>query len=459
MRWALLTFAAGSSLHCTTLLGVDFDERRGAEAGAPLAQYDAGLHDASDGSQSDSTFDTPCSGPMNLWTLPTKVDAACTQRKVFQLDTWRSNDDASMARWISIARKKSGALIVVYAGEVLIDEAFMRTLNFGDADPPTTPTKLTEPRYQGEFHGWGATLASDGDDIHLVYQINRDSAGGDVVYRKLGATEWSPMEHVGTAGPSSMSIAASPTTHDVMVSYFAPGVGTASGTLYTRLRSRATAAWESPRTVLQGFETVGVRGVGQSDLHFDGTGIAHIAYMRSQSSLSTRPEVGRLTSSVWSAGSSLDSALGIGGRAVHLGLVDTKVAAYFTQKIGRTKAELRLARWTLDGELPTISLLAEDIYEREHTTAQHSLDLATDAAGLVHIAYAVPQLQNMCAIYYVRESPLAGKAWLHDTIAMDIPCDDDNSPAVAMVVDPNGRPHIVYSYPGKGIFYATRYDR
>jgi hypothetical protein len=443
----------------------------GMDASTQTQGMDADPTDSPDATTLDSPLDSPCGTVQDLWTAANKTDPACAKRKVFRLENWTTGADRPLwARSLRIARTTGGRIGIVYNGQTGLDEGMLRALVFSaPTDPPSARTALTESDSLGQNAGAAAAIAVGpaGDEaLHLVYQRDFDRLGGDVLYRRIGTDNLFTQEELVTAAVGSdtrLSVAVSPITQDVVASYFVPPTTAVDGALRTRQRAKSNGVWGTPKAVASDFARQTPAGSGQHIARFDATGTASIAYNYSRDLFSSQPLLAQFVADAWGNFKTVDNNTpdGVAGYSVDLSILgDTKIVAYFAQKAGVKTAELRLARWTLASQMPTIDVRVQGVYADPASPPRHSLALATDAFGLVHIAYVQPGNPTECSIYYQRESRVSGQVrWVEDTVATGLPCTETPSVRVALTVDSASRPHIVYTVAGSGVYYATRYDR
>jgi hypothetical protein len=143
-----------------------------------------------------------------------------------------------------------------------------------------------------------------------------------------------------------------------------------------------------------------------------------------------------------------------------------KYAAYYfraAQQANPNKAELRLATWQVDSDVPTIEILDQSIPSGTLAAPSfaYRVAMAVDKFGLVHLAILRPTSATAGYLEYRRQIPngTGGTKWLSDIVDPDCMSDVSES-FVDMVVDENARPHIAYRSGKDGLVkYATRFDR
>jgi hypothetical protein len=452
----------------------------GSDAEPPLDDAGiANLPDAmmrTDSAVTDGPIDSVCGLRNDAWTDETPSNAACKKRRSFLIEAWNGPQDPLAARSLSIARSPTGRIAIAFNGETSFEEGFLGIRVF--ASPIAgAPTPITSLRLGdgvlGENIGAAVRIAAgDGtdEDFHFIYQADISLGGGDILYRRIPPAlplAYGTAEKVAASVGSgtTLALAVSPTTRDVLVSYFKPPATNISGTLETRLRSSATKTFSAPIVLQPNFSQSGVEGKAEGTLHYDTGGSASAAYMLSDGQFSATPQYAALAGATWgSSRKTLDNSLrnGIAGRTI--GLLkrgDENIATYFFVPGGSNKASLRSARWTLDTDTPVIEDIVQAISADDPTTPRYSARSAIDRFGLLHIVYAYPQSPTKCSIGYLRQQRVSGSLkWLDDGVAENLNCTEITSVQVAMVVDAtNARPHIAYSVSGVGLFYATRFDR
>jgi hypothetical protein len=455
----------------------------GVASDAEAPPEDAGITPLADATMStdsasieDGPIDSICGLQNDAWTDATPSNVACKKRRSFLIEAWNGPQATLGARSLSIARSPTGRIAIAFNGETGFEEGFLGIRVFASpiagAPTPITPLKLGNG-VLGENIGAAVRIAAgDGtdEDFHFIYQADISLGGGDILYRRIPPAlplMFGTAEKVASSVGSgtTLALAVSPTTRDVLVSYFKPPATNISGTLETRLRSSVTKTFSAPIVLQPNFSQNGVEGKAEGTLHYDTGGSASAAYMLSDGQFSATPQYAALAGGTWgSSRKTLDNSLrnGIAGRTI--GLVkrsDENIATYFFVPGGSSKASLRSARWTLDTDTPVIEDIMQAISADDPTTPRYSARSAIDRFGLLHIVYAYPEAPTTCAIGYLRQQRVSGSLkWLDDGVAGNLNCTEITSVQVAMVVDATtARPHIAYSVSGVGLFYATRFDR
>lgn len=422
--------------------------------------------DATDSGTSlpDSPPDTACPLATDAWTKPSK-SAGCNDRRVVLLEGWTSSTAPLFAHSLSIARAKNGRVGVAVNGETGVEEGDLRIRTFAPTSPTFTSVQVKLAPLPFENVGAAVRMAAGNDDtFHLVYQRDASEAGGALVYRKLPAnnTLTAEQQFASLGHGTKLDIAVSPTTSDVLVSYFTPPTPTVAGKIESVLRPDATQKFDPPLIAQGSFAKDGVVGSGEHVLRYDQSGGARIAFHLSQTFSSANPKFSELTGS-WRAPKTIDNPTldGMAGYSLGLALFgQRKSAAYFYRKAGTTTAELRIGTWTLESDPVDIDTRDLGLLSPDPTNPQYSLALGVDGLGLLHLAYTRPTSATKCSLVYARQTRKAGVVkWLEDGIAADLPCQDQTGVVLSMVVDEKGRPHVAYAVAGVGLLYASRFDR
>jgi hypothetical protein len=451
-------------LACSELKGVapsdaGTDAAPLADAGADGARVDAGP-------LPDSPPDSACTLAADPWSKATKSDPRCEKRNVYLLESWSSAGAPPEVLALSIARGEGGRVGIAVNGITDIEQGDLRIRTFSPTSPtfPLPVPLVKVPSAPFENVGAGVRIVAGNDDtFHLVYQRDVSQAGGSIVYRRLPASNvLGPEQAVMSVGHGTqLGIAVSPKTSDVLISYFVPPTAAIAGELTSRLRVDATQVFGAPVPIQGSFAKDGAAGNGAHALRFDATGAAHVAYHLSQTPSSALPRYAISANGLWAPSKSLDNNRfdGLAGYSISLAIDDQlKYAAYYYRATGETTAELRVAKWSLDNDVPAIETRDKGIIADDPTAPRYAASMAVDKYGLLHIAYVRPISASQCQISYQRQTRKQGQtAWLEDGIAPAFPCLDQSSIAIAMLVDETARPHIAYAITGAGLYYATRF--
>lgn len=458
-----LTVVACSSLKASEPADAGADAATENDAGPPDAQVDSGPLPVP-----DSPPDTACGLPANPWSATTKSDPLCADRRVYQLESWSSAGSPAEITTLAMAVAKNGRVGVAVNGLTDIEQGDLRIRSFVPASATfTLPAPLVKVP-SSAFENVGAAVrmvAGNDDTFHLVYQRDVSQGGGSVVYRKLPASNVLGAEQavVSVGHGTELGIAVSPKNSDVLVSYYVPPTAAQAGELYSRLRPDATQLFATPLTVQRSFGLDGVVGNGQHTLIFDAFGAGHIAFHLSQTFSSAVPRYSMLGAGVWSLSKTIDNNRldAMSGYSLSIAVDDqTKYLAYYYRAQGATTAELRVAKWSLDGDTPAVDVRDKTILADDPTTPRYAASLAVDKLGLLHLAYVRPTSATQCLVGYQRQVRAKGQvSWLEDTVVPSFVCRDRSSMAIALRVDDSARPHIAYAITGDGIYYATRFDR
>ncbi len=464
---ALLVASTLSVVACS---GLKASSSVDAGPDAASGEVDAGALDAAVDAPAvpDSPPDSACGAASNPWSAATKSDPRCAERRVFQLESWSSAGAPAEVTSLALAVAKNGRVGVAVNGITDIEQGDLRIRTFTPSSAAfTLPAPLVKvPSSAFENVGAAVRIAAGNDDtFHLVYQRDVSQAGGSVVYRKLPASNVLGAEQavVSVGHGTELGIAVSPKTSDVLVSYYVPATATQAGELNTRLRPDATQIFATPLTVQRSFAVDGVVGNGQHALLFDAFGAGHVAFHLSQTFSSAVPRYAMLGVGVWSLSKTVDNNRldAIAGYSLSLAVDDqTKYLAYYHRAQGGTAAELRVAKWSLEGDTPVVDVRDKAIPADDPTAPRYAASLAVDKLGLLHLAYVRPTSATQCQIAYQRQVRANGQvSWLEDGVVPSFVCGDRVSVAIALRVDESARPHIAYAIAGDGIYYATRFDR
>jgi hypothetical protein len=458
-----LTLVACSSLKASEPSDAGADAASENDAGSQDAQGDSGPLPVP-----DSAPDTACGLPANPWSATTKTDSLCADRRVYQLESWSSAGSPAEVNSLALAVAKNGRVGVAVNGITDVEQGDLRIRAFVPASATfTLPAPLVKVP-SSSFENVGASVrmvAGNDDTFHLVYQRDASQSGGSVVYRKLPASNVLGAEQavVSVGHGTELGIAVSPKTSDVLVSYYVPPTAAQAGELDTRLRPDATQVFATPLTVQRSFALDGVVGNGQHTLLFDAFGAGHVAFHLSQTFSSAVPRYSMLGAGVWSLSKTIDNNRldAIAGYSLSLAVDDqTKYLAYYHRAQGATTAELRVAKWSLDGDTPAVDVRDKTVLADDPTTPRYAASLAVDKLGLLHLAYVRPTSATQCQIGYQRQVRAKGQVtWLEDIVVPSFVCRDRVDMAIALRVDASARPHIAYAITGDGIYYATRFDR
>jgi len=250
---------------------------------------------------------------------------------------------------------------------------------------------------------------------------------------------------------------------DARMVWYAPGAGANPGHVSSRLRFEATGQLGATSELTASIAG-DVRGNGQISALIDGAGVAHVAYHFAQIAASSTPRYAEQVGLGWTPAKTIDNQQleGLAGFSVALALVGSKrYAAYFTRKTGQTTAELRLASWVAQSDVPEIAVLDQGIPAGDPAAPRYRVAMAADRHGLLHLAIVRPAGVTGGSIEYRRQSRAAGRTtWLTDTVDGDVLSEQSGEALVDLVVDDAARPHIAYVSGRTGdVLYATRYDR
>lgn len=463
---ALVLASTLSVVACSGLKAADPVDA-GADGGGEI---DAGALDAQaeGGPVPDGPPDTACGAPGNAWSVGSKSDPGCADRRVYQLESWSSAGAPAEVTGLALAVAKNGRVGVAVNGITDIEQGDLRIRTFVPSSAAfALPAPLVKvPSSPFENVGVAVRMVAGNDDtFHLVYQRDVGQAGGSVVYRKLPASNVLGAEQavVSVGHGTELGIAVSPKTSDVLVSYYVPATSAQAGELDTRLRPDATQIFATPLVVQRSFAVDGVVGNGQHALLFDGFGAGHVAFHLSQTFSSAVPRYSMLGGGVWGLSKTIDNNRldATTGYSVSLAVDDqTKYLAYYHRAQGATTAELRVAKWSLDADTPAVDVRDKGILADDPTAPRYAASLAVDKLGLLHLAYVRPVSATQCQIGYQRQIRVKGQvSWLDDAVVPSFVCRDRSSMAIALRVDEGARPHIAYAITGDGIYYATRFDR
>ena len=192
----------------------------------------------------------------------------------------------------------------------------------------------------------------------------------------------------------------------------------------------------------------------------------HLLYHHVATQFHSTPRYHSLDGTTWSYRKTVDNnALdGLSGSSPRLAVFGTKkFAVYFFRKGGQTTpvtADLRLATWEKADDTPKIEVLDQTIPSAMDYPPSHSVAMAIDKYGLIHLAIARPSTTNHGYLEYRRQTRTKDGTtkWLSDIVDPEVIT--ANRALVDMVVDENARPHIAYRSAKDGLVrYATRFDR
>lgn len=422
---------------------------------------------ADGGDAGEPPSDFACTG---TWVSTSKPKPECAPRQVKLIDDNVIVD----ATDISIARTPAGRVGIVFNNE-LGEEGEMRLWHFVPNKPSFVPEVVVEQGSLGYHPGYSTRIAASGPDVLHVLAHNVNDASGDVVLRRL------------EKGKAPL------TTEELVV----PGVkirtqlGLAvdsTGTVYASALLRGTTSTSTAKLAVR--QKVGggsftplpdistsllphlAPGTGAASLVIGPSDQLHLAYHFCYVSASEPPSVSTpryhmLAGTGWSDHKTIDNQTieGLAGFSPRLVLSgNRKYAAYFFRKAGQAgvpTADLRLATWVLDADLPSVEILDQGIPAEDAMDPAYRVAMAVDKFGLIHLAILRPSPGKVGTLEYrrqVRDSS-GNVKWLSDIVDDNVLASQANG-RVDMVVDDKARPHIAYiSGVDLKVRYATRYDR
>ncbi len=400
---------------------------------------------------------------------PTDGGVGCSLRRRISLET-----RILLTNKPSIAVTTTGRIVAAY-GDYLFDSVSQLDVTHFTAATPVLGGRKTE-RIGSDLEGMAgwrtAVVSGDGDEAHVFsHDLGGNVRAGPLLYRRLIGGTIAPEQTVTTNVPRASPFAAAAARQgELLVTYLRPnGTDAASGgVVVSHHRGAPTAAFGpavvASSTVVQ--ETT--PWAGASSLSVDQNRLFFLAYCDAPSPLGQ--PYGILKSKTLSAAG---GGAWEGVRTVHNGIPDgvsgqdpvlvvrgsTKFASYFYAKSNARSAELLVSSWQSDtGPVKTEAATSglEVPFGKPTTYAQA---MAVDSFGLVHIVYfsAFAGIDN---IFYLRQAVVEGAPqWIEDIVDSDV-----NEPGlpglVAITLDANDRPHILYhSHKRATLYYATRFDR
>jgi hypothetical protein len=477
LRWLLVLAPAGLllPLACSDLKSGEEARDGGAETpdvgdgalpDASAPPLDAGV----DAEGEAPPPDVACSLFGTQWSAANKTMPSCAERRVFLLDDLRAPTSPAEALSLTLARSPSGKLFAAYNGITGPEEGEVRSFAWR-ADSPMfakPPVARIAPTSFAENAGASVHVASSRDDtFHMTYQRDSEQLGGSIVFRRVQPDGFFSQElAVATAGHrTQLSLAVSPVNGDVTVAYLAKAASP-NWTLFTKTKPEAGATFGNERIVQAGFTDDAPLGSGRSRLKYDASGVARIAYMFGAGQFTATPRYSEFASSSWGTNRKTLENPGVSGVTGYsidwVAVGPRKFGLYFGRAQGATSAELRLASWVLEGDTPTIDVRESGFaHNADGDYPRYASAIDVDKFGMLHVAYIKQGPgEDTCDVRYVRQWRARASepaVWLEDAITLAAPC--FGSTQIDMVLDERARPHIVYSLPANGVYYATRFDR
>jgi hypothetical protein len=427
--------------------------------------------DATDSGQTGKPpADFACSS--DTWVSPAKTKPECAPRKVKVIDEGGAVDVTDL----SIARTPAGRIGIVFNNELDSESGEMRLWHFVPNDSSFVPDVVVEESRFGYHAGYSTRIAASGPDVLQVLAHNVNDASGDVVLRRLenGQKPLTDPELVvsGVKKRTQLGLAVDSVGTVYAAALLRGTMATSSAKLAVRQKVGGGAFTPLPdiaTTLLPHLapETGAASLViGPSDqLHL----VYHFCYVSATQppSVST-PRYHILASDIWSDPKTVDNNFvdGLAGFSPRLVVNggNHKAAAYFFRKAGQAgvpTAELRLATWVLDADMPTIEVLDQGIPSEDPLSPAYRVAMSIDKFGLIHLAILRPGAGNSGSLEYRRQTRDASGnlKWLSDIVDDNVLAGQANG-RVDMLVDDKARPHIAYlSGVDLKVRYATRYDR
>lgn len=410
--------------------------------------------------------DFPC-GKDNDWANATKADSACDPRRVILLDEGDPQGQPWEQLWTVFGlgmALSGGKLGVAFDNRLGPEEGHLRLLSFPAGTTKQPPKSLVEIVAGTQFEHFGYAvdiIAAKKGGYHVAYAEIGPQGG------QLGVAHWSgqgktgPFEAISAEvdryGKVQLVEAADDLLHALVYE------DKAKRLLW---RTRAPGGGWSPPTY-QSDMTTTAAGAGQLAARRHAGGYPALALHYGSGSAS-QPRFKRWDpTSGWSSKKTLDNGAfaGLAGYSIDLVIGPSENhAAYFTAGFADTKAELWVASWSGVGAVSHQRVFDQIPHDAQFP--EYSLAMDIDQWDLLHIVAAVPTdavgtLVPSGRIEYWRQRFVAGKKeWIFDIVDSDVITDSLSRTHVAIVVEPQGRPHIVY-YDGKHarLMYATRDDR
>ena len=425
--------------------------------------------DTPDGGDSgEPPSDFACTG---TWVSPSKAKPECAPRQVKVIDEGGAVD----ATDISIARTPAGRIGIVFNNE-LGEEGEMRLWHFVPNKPSFVPEAVVEEGSLGYHAGYSTRIAASGPDVLHVLAHNVYDTSGDVVLRRLenGKAPLTAEELVvpGVRSRTQLGLAdrqrgdglcvCAAARHDVHVEREArrPPDSVAGGS-FTPLPDITTSLLPHLAP-----------GTGAASLVIGPSDQLHLVYhscnlTASEPPSRSTPRYHMLAGTGWSDPKTIDNHAvdGLSGFSPRLVLSgNRKYAAYYFHKAGQAgvpTADLRLATWVLDADMPTVEILDQGIPSEDPMYPAYRVAMAIDKFGLIDLAILRPAPANGGTLEYRRQARdgSGNVKWLSDIVDDNVLAGQANG-RVDMVVDDTARPHIAYvSGVDLKIRYATRYDR
>jgi hypothetical protein len=463
------SLASASVLSCSGLKQADAPADAGDDGSSALDPDATPGDDGSVTADADVDAGTPPSDfecGNDAWVSDTKQKPECAPRRALVVDT----DIAIDTTGISIARTPAGRIGIVYNSEIDGENGEMHLAHFIPSSPSFAPTVLK--RNVGlYFHtGLVSRIAASAPDVLsiLAHDVDDGTQSGDVVMVRLtgGAAPISDPELVvaGVKRPSELGLAIDSSGTIVTTVRIATGATTAKLSAFRKVGAASFAALPDVTTALLPAEAP---AVGSASLFVDTSAQFHLLFHYNEVPMHSTPRYHTLDSATWSYRKTVDNAVldGLSGYSPRVAVDGTrKIAAFFFRKAAQSNpatADLRIARWSLATDTPTIEIVDQGIPSADPLAPQYRVAMAVDKFGLVHLAIVRPTSASAGYLEYRRQTPApgGGTTWLSDIVDPDV-LSAGSEAFVDMVVDGNARPHIAYR-SGKDlkVRYATRFDR
>lgn len=433
------------------------EERDGGSRPAPQDGGDAG----------EPPSDFACTG---TWVSTSKPKPECAPRQVRLIDDNVTVD----ATDISIARTPAGRIGIVFNNE-LGEEGEMRLWHFVPNKPSFVPEVVLEPGSLGYHPGFSTRIAASGPDVLHILAHNVNDASGDVVLRRLenGKVPLTPEELVapGVKRQTQLGLAVD-SEGTVYASALLRGT-TSTSTAKLAVRQKVAGGSFTPLPDISTSLLPHLApGTGAASLVIGPSDQLHLVYhfcnlTASEPPSRSTPRYHLLAGTGWSDHKTVDNQTvdGLSGFSPRLVLSgNRKYAAYFFHKAGQVgvpTADLRLATWVLDADLPSVEILDQGIPSEDPMYPAYRVAMAVDKFGLIHLAIIRPSPGNIGTLEYRRQMRDASGnvKWLSDIVDDNVLAGNANG-RVDMIVDDKARPHIAYlSGVDLKVRYATRYDR
>ncbi|PIE17592.1 MAG: hypothetical protein CSA65_08585 [Proteobacteria bacterium] len=405
--------------------------------------------------------DFPCG--KDYWANAIKSDPNCNPRRVVLIDEGLPQGEYDEELWtvfgLSLALSE-GKLGVAFDNRYSAEEGHLRLLSFPAGTTEKVPVSSVELISGLPYHHYGYAvdlITAKKGGYHLAY-AEVGAFGG-----QLGVRRWS-----GHGKPEPFELVSTEVDRHAKVRLVEADDDQLHAIVYEDKAKRLLwsrrapgGAWSTPSYLLKMSTTV--TGAGQLAAHRHAGG--HPAFvLHYGSGLGSQPLFKRWDpTSGWSGKTTLDNNTldGLAGYSPALVITPRENhAAYFTAGVSDTKAELWVASWSGLGAVTHQRVLEKILHDAR--SPQYALAMDVDQWGLLHLVVAVPSIQAPSGtIEYWRQQLVAGKeTWIYDVIESDVISDSISRTHVAIVVEPQGKPHIVY-YNGKHmrLMYATRDDR